>query len=169
MVARRCTGACCAMKSLLLFKASVYRIGTSLTASPHACLLGRPSRSRKCGQPVYQGGKSSSVGMGYGRGQCTNKSAGVALYLNNHRFREKNIYQIYSPPDSVQGRGGGVRLPWSVFDIAAFTVYCPPRRTKLDERRVCTETCQILMKWVQSTISKLHRRHSRRPHGPLPF
>ena len=89
---------------------------------------------------------------GYGRGAHTNKAAGVQIWLRSPWFRPCHFHQIYTPPPSLRGRGGAVRLRSGRFDMLILNIYPPPRTAAANQQKVYTATLKSLFDWASSVL-----------------
>eukprot|EP00972_Heterocapsa_arctica_P056860 8392378-Heterocapsa_arctica.AAC.1 len=59
----------------------------------------------------------------------SNDACGVALGFDKRRINKDSIRQIWSPPPSLQGRGGAIRVvKRGVYDFLIMALYIPTER-----------------------------------------
>lgn len=99
----------------------------------------------------------SVVQWGYGKGNSTNKSAGVSIAYRRDTWKAHEVIMIDSPPTELQGRAGMIRLKSYRFDIAIYCAYMPPY---LPGRRgqQALRTTKMILEWISGHMQKLPSR-----------
>ena len=98
------------------------------------------------------------VSWGSACGSHTNKSAEIDLLLNKKVFNSKSIINVFSPPASVQGRGGALRLQGSDYDVLYLGLYVPPFAGPAIARGAFMKGLKILLGWADNTIKSVPSR-----------
>ena len=96
---------------------------------------------------------------GWRRAPYSNRHAGCSILLGR-RFLKSRVKEIFSPPASVQGRDGGVRIKSGVLDLAVLVAYFPPRPPETSKQRVWIKTAALLIEWMLGILRGLPLRCS---------
>eukprot|EP00972_Heterocapsa_arctica_P076913 11344808-Heterocapsa_arctica.AAC.1 len=82
-------------------------------------------------------------------------ACGVSLALRARLFRERDIRHVYTPPQAIAGRAGGVRARRNgLYDWSIFSLYLPAT-VRLVEHR---EAVKAVWRWMSRTLSELPAR-----------
>ncbi|CAE8639505.1 unnamed protein product [Polarella glacialis] len=99
-------------------------------------------------------GQYAAWHWGYGVGAHTNRATGVSILLRKKTFPPQWVSEVFSPPESLQGRAGGLRLKHKTIDITAFTLYAPNEpRTQAERRHT-----EAFYSWLYATVAGLPAR-----------
>lgn len=99
-------------------------------------------------------GQYAAWHWGYGVGAHTNRATGVSILLRKKTFPPQWVSEVFSPPESLQGRAGGLRLKHKTIDITVFTLYAPNEpRTQAERRHT-----EAFYSWLYVTVAGLPAR-----------
>jgi len=94
---------------------------------------------------------------GYGAGPFTNRSAGLSILLGG-KVRHKRVVEVKSPPGSLQGRAGAVRVKQGPLDIMIIGMYFPPAAAGHQKQLARVKAVKALIMWVQEIIHQCPAR-----------
>jgi hypothetical protein len=87
--------------------------------------------------------------FGWAPGGLTNKSAGCAIIISCKLFSTRDVARVFLPPTALLGRGGGLRLGTSCFDMTIVCIYAPPRGTTKKQQAISDKAGVQINKWAQ--------------------
>jgi hypothetical protein len=86
------------------------------------------------------------------RERNTNRACGVSIGIKYYML--PYVRQLFSPPASLAGRAGAVRVHWQSRDYCFITLYCPVNTGLAND----IETMKLLMKWLNNLLCILPER-----------
>lgn len=89
--------------------------------------------------------------LDWGRGD---RSTGVSLLLRRDVFPRSCVRKHFTPPESLKGRVGGVRVRTGCMHVALFAVYIPPCDGAKQSGRVASD----IFLWLSAIIDGLPHR-----------
>ena len=95
--------------------------------------------------------KHVALHWGWRSAPFSNRAAGTSILVGG-RFRRNNIRDTFSPPPSLQGRGGAVRLVQGSVDLLPVALYFAPPPPKAAKKRAWIKGTDILLEWVDKIL-----------------
>ncbi|CAE8722639.1 unnamed protein product, partial [Polarella glacialis] len=114
------------------------------------------TRSTEYLHAVEQIDYGTHIGLhwGWGKGNYTNRACGVCTLLEKERLPTSSILKLYSPPQSLQGRAGAVRIRRASIDICLVNAYFPCEPQSAEELKAVT----ALSDWIHHLLTELPAR-----------
>ena len=97
---------------------------------------------------------------GYSRGTHTNRSTGCSTCFNNRFWNERDIAGILSPPKTLSGRGGAVRLRLCAADVMVMNLYFPARVVLGKGVQLYKKAVDELLHWAREALFLTKARSS---------
>ena len=99
---------------------------------------------------------------GYSDGaNLSNRSCGTRLQLRGDRYKASNVIGLWSPPKSLQGRGGAARVRSKMLDFVLMGLYFPPRPHTAKEKPMYEKIVQNLVRWATDTLVYIRSKTQR--------
>ena len=97
--------------------------------------------------------------FGWSKGKLTNKATGVQIRLNRTWFNFRHQKRVYTPPKSILGRAGAVRVKkGGKFDWLFVSLYYPPKPRNAQEVPKYKKTVDAINKWLLELLQSLPSR-----------
>ena len=88
----------------------------------------------------------------------SNKSAGIDIFIRKRSFNKRNITRVWSPPKSMQGRAGAVRIQNGGTDICFIAGYIPPFKGPARKKAAFLQLLHIFFSWTYDIVAAMPNR-----------
>eukprot|EP00972_Heterocapsa_arctica_P045950 6779927-Heterocapsa_arctica.AAC.1 len=78
--------------------------------------------------------------------------------MRRDRYSKEDVVNTWSPPPSLQGRGGAARIRSRHGDVTIVALYFPPRVTAAKDTGAYRKTVDALINWAREVILQVPMR-----------
>ena len=93
--------------------------------------------------------------FGYGRGEHTNRSAGISIFIGKKLLRRAHVKLIFPVPFNLSGRVAAMRITGTSLDWVLICIYLPPRNTSQQSQAQYKATIHAIIAWRRSLLNHL--------------